>query len=84
MNEAIEIYCCTKCGKWSHAKRKPKFHKRYHRMYTQWGMADDEPPAELIIEVVEGYVDYASGEGDDGGWIVRCGPFDTYRAELVT
>lgn len=25
---AVIIYRCVKCGKWSHAQRKPKFHRR--------------------------------------------------------
>ena len=81
--ERATLYRCTACSKWSHAQRKPKFHQRFHPMYTQWGLADDEPPAELIISKDDGWTDFISGEGDDGGWWVRCGPFETWEAVMV-
>lgn len=64
-NRSELAYKCTTCGKWAHAKRKPKYHQRY---------TGEEPlDSETIIE-------YDPGDPTtDGGWIVRCGPFDTYE-----
>lgn len=29
--EAVRLWCCTSCGKWSHAQRKPSSHQRVIR-----------------------------------------------------
>ena len=71
VNPFITLYRCAECGKWSHAQRKPKFHKRFT---SEWPEQDA-----VILEEIYPQNDYEGG-GDDGGWILKCGPFDTYRA----
>lgn len=80
----ITLYRCSVCGTWSHANRKPKFHRAFVRN-------DDGELAERIPrpygpdDLIE-FVDASSYpyEGDDpGGWRFRCGPFDTYEARKV-
>lgn len=70
------IYRCTACGKWSHAKRKPKHHQRFIS-------ADDfDGPGDWpVLSVAEGFTDYTSGEGTSGGWWIACGPFETWEAK---
>jgi hypothetical protein len=72
----VIIYRCSKCGKWSHAQRKPKAHQRLIRDEGQ-----ETPPN--VVEALEPTYDHMNGFSDDGGWYVACGPFDTYEAVKV-
>lgn len=71
--EQIDMWRCTQCGKWSHAKRKPKTHRRW---------VDEEPEDEsTVTDYDDGFVppdgDYAER------WEIACGPFAHYRATEV-
>lgn len=76
----VVIYRCSVCGRWSHAKKRPASHKRTIQR------TDDvqEPPEGLeAIEEVPGWVSGDGEHSDDGGWIVKCGPFDIYEAKRI-
>jgi hypothetical protein len=66
------IYRCERCGKWSHAQRKPRHHKRFSSE-----PADDD----VILDEIEGY------EPETGAYsprfYVACGPFAIYSAKKV-
>jgi hypothetical protein len=69
---ALIMYRCSTCGKWSHAQRRPKSHRRFVR---------DEGQGEP-----SGAVEYVEGEplvDDPGGWMVVCGPFEPFQAVKV-
>jgi hypothetical protein len=68
----VTLWRCSQCGKWSHAKRRPKHHER--AVY-------DEPVDSVRVLRVEPSV----FEMDTGApsFILACGPFDEYRAEAV-
>jgi len=65
--ESETIYRCEKCGKWSHAKRKPKWHQRF--------VYDEPENLEDIISEEDPF-----GEEISSGWFVKCGPFSTWYA----
>lgn len=75
----MRMWRCPTCGKWSHAKRKPSRHK-------MWLSATDysEPPLgmEVVREVPPEY-DHLNGFTSDGGWYVRCAPWEEWWAEKV-
>lgn len=73
-----DLWRCSECGKWSHAKRRPRRHERFIHI-------DDPLPhnADVIDERPE-EVDYNGDLIRPGGHMVRCGPFwrwVTVRAE---
>jgi hypothetical protein len=71
MTETIRLWRCTRCGKWSHAKRQPKQHRRFMRA---------EPDDCSVIERVEPTYSHLAGFEDEGGVIVACGPFEMWIA----
>lgn len=60
---------CSTCGKWSHAQRRPKWHRRW----TQ----EEPPEGTVVIEHLEPSYDHYSNYEPDY-WIVQCGPFEKY------
>lgn len=65
---AVQIWRCTECDKWSHAKRKPRRHLRL--------VVDPEDvPADKIAR----WEYSANPEYADAAW-VHCGPFEEWRA----
>lgn len=78
----VQMWRCSTCGKWSHAKRRPKGHAR-------WIPASDKAPEYEPVEKVLSYepgsvYDHLTGESDPGGWMVECGPFEEWHAERVS
>jgi hypothetical protein len=75
MTGPVIVHRCDVCGKWSHAQKRPKWHQRF--------LADDGttdvPAGDLVIRWEDGYTDTVSGEGGDGGWWIKCGPFTSYQ-----
>lgn len=73
------LWRCEVCSKWSHAVGRPRWHQR-------WINREDGPPADgaVVISEVEPYGHgYEGHEIVEGGWFVRCGPFEEWRAEKV-
>ena len=72
------LWRCAVCGKWSHAQRKPKDHQR-------WIDREDGLPngAEVVSEVEPYGYGHHSEEANEGGWFVKCGPFDTWIVRRV-
>lgn len=66
----MNIYRCTNCGKWSHAKRMPKKHQR-----TVWEGGPEYDPA---LNENDGY-DHMNGF-HPGAHYVDCGPFEEWVA----
>jgi hypothetical protein len=69
--ETLTIWRCTSCGKWSHAVRCPKFHQRW---------TPDEPGEDERVLRYEPPSYDREGNGDDGGYVVACGPFEAWAA----
>lgn len=68
---ATTLFRCTKCLKWSHARKQPRKHQRW--------VNRTEP--EFEQELSEGAVyDYQGGMLKDEGHFVDCGPFTSYIA----
>jgi len=63
------LWRCEACGKWSHAKRRPRSHERFVK-------AADLTPSDLLVRE-----DHSTDEFD-GGW-VQCGPFARWNATRV-
>lgn len=92
------IFRCAKCGKWSHAQRRPTWHKRTlmdgpPADHNGWdgtparrvAWASGYRDADVIEEVEAAEV---QTEVDDfhrapGYVVVRCGPFETWEAAKV-
>lgn len=71
MEKWVRLHRCRKCGKFSHAKRKPKKHQRWVKFY--------EP--EFDPALAEGPVyDYQGSILQEDGHFVDCGPFDYWTA----
>lgn len=64
------LWRCVRCGKWSHAKRKPQFHQR---------PVFEEPQGETVIRHEQGYGEYGEYESTDV-WYIACGNFAEYIA----
>lgn len=62
-------YRCTRCGKWSHALRKPKQHKRFTR--------EQPEETDVVLEYMPPSFGYEGPNADDG-YLIACGPFQTY------
>ena len=74
--DAVPLFRCVQCGKWSHANRRPLWHQR-------WIDRDDGlPEGAVVLGEIEPY----GGEYTEhvpGGWFIRCGPFAEWRAMPV-
>lgn len=70
---ALQIHRCVQCGKWSHAKKRPKKHQR---IIVDKGQG--VPTGVVVIHYTPGSYDHLNGYGDPGGWTVECGPFQTF------
>lgn len=72
-----QMWRCTGCGKWSHARRRPTSHRRWVS-----GAEHTKPPAgATVVERVEPTYDHLNGFTSDGGWFVTCGPFERWLAQ---
>lgn len=71
------LWRCTTCGKWSHAKKRPKWHERF--VPLSFGM----PDSRLIIDEDFGDYDHINGTTREGGWTIQCGPFEQWSAVRV-
>lgn len=60
------LFRCLTCGKWSHAKDKPRSHQRWVR------------PGEAGYDQAES--DKNADVGVPDGHFVKCGPFRTFHA----
>lgn len=70
-DERVQIWRCTKCGRWSHAKRKPSWHLR-----TVWEGQPEYDPTKgygAVYDHMNGFT-----EADSHG--IQCGPFEPYVA----
>lgn len=67
----IRLYRCSVCGKWSHAQKQPKQHKRWVREGEDGFDPDKaEPP------LYDGYGSMLQPEGHG----IDCGPFEPWIA----
>lgn len=69
MDPIVQIWRCSKCGKWSHAKTQPKKHQRW---------VDEHDPL-FDPDKDESFMD-GTGEYSPSGHFVDCGPFTPYVA----
>jgi hypothetical protein len=65
----IKLWRCTRCGKWSHAQRKPKRHER---------AVESPGPEDELVPGKDPMFNIGS-ENDEPYW-VWCGPFEAWRA----
>lgn len=75
--EAVSLWRCEQCGKWSHAQRQPKKHQRF------LGADKHREPAQFNSFEPGYYSEYSCDESP-GGWWIDCGPLAEYRAERVS
>ncbi len=73
MNE--RLWRCVECGKWSHAKRDPRKHKRFA------GIEPNLPDDASIAETAEGREE-ETGAPVTVVWL-WCGPFEEWKAERI-
>lgn len=71
MSDDVRIFRCSKCGKWSHAKKKPTKHGR-------WVTEGDPEYRSALLE--PGAYDHMNGFVEPPGHLVDCGPFVPYIA----
>lgn len=76
VEQPVYVWRCSVCGKWSHARKRPRSHQR---------MVAAEQGRPVDLEVIEEVASWSTPEGQTihGGWLVRCGPFDTYEARRL-
>lgn len=72
----VTLWRCVACGKWSHAKRRPRVHERT----LDWNESR-EGKTELRADRDRGY-DHLNGSHDEST-IVACGPFGKWTAVPV-
>lgn len=74
----VIMWRCSKCGRWSHAKRRPRFHVRYLDEHV-------EIDRYLPVDVIEnGLAGAEEGTGAPLYYVkVRCGPFEKWMATCV-
>lgn len=65
--ETVEVWRCSRCGKWSHAKRRPRQHERRVEL----------PAAGDVVLATDHGLD-----PDDGPrpYVIACGPFERWVA----
>jgi hypothetical protein len=74
----LMVHRCTRCGRWSHAQRKPRFHIR---------SVIDVDEGDHIVQAWDPIYDLNFGEVrevDAGGYLIRCGPFESFWAVSVS
>lgn len=76
MSETVTMWRCVECGKWSHAKKQPKFHER--GMYDDGSISEDDPK----INRRETYGGDLS-DGSEDYLFLKCGPFEEWTAQKV-
>jgi hypothetical protein len=89
--DRTKLWRCEVCGKWSHAKRRPRRHRRFIANVEGWrdepdvdGAAEAERLGLAVVQVVDGYYNGdPDDDGDPGGVWVACGPFETWVATRV-
>ena len=79
MSVTVRMWRCERCGRWSHAQRKPASHLRTVRAEDVPGSAFGTEPDEVIVDT------HQVMESDTGAWViaawtVRCGPFAAWDA----
>lgn len=74
----VKIWRCTECRKWSHAKKKPRFHKR---SIVDNGQSEPDPATVLSYE--SGIYSHINGDESPGWWEVKCGPFEAWWAVKI-
>lgn len=72
MDSVQRIWRCSKCEKWSHAKKKPRWHKRF--------VLEEPEDAASILERHHAPYDHLNGFTGPESWLVRCGPFEDWWA----
>lgn len=87
--EHVNVWRCTSCGKWSHAKARPRYHERFIANEEPLERGDDETVARTVAaglglvvlrEVEPSWSGDPNTIGDPGGVWVQCGPFDRWLA----
>jgi hypothetical protein len=68
----VTLWRCSRCGKWSHAAKRPKYHQR--ALFTEPRESDE------VISHDEGYFSARDGESSPEVWWIKCGPFETWTA----
>lgn len=63
----MKLYCCSVCGKWSHAQKKPVSHKAWVK------------PGNMRYDPAKNENEYSDEEAH-WGHFVDCGPFETWIA----
>lgn len=72
MAEQVRIFRCSVCGKWSHALKQPKTHRRW---VNEGEPGYDESKAEPA------HYDHLNGYDESpAGHLIACGPFIPYIA----
>lgn len=69
--ESVQLWRCTVCGKWSHAKTQPRKHQRW--------VTEGQPGYDSSL-VEAGAYDHINGFTDPGGHPLDCGPFTPFVA----
>lgn len=68
----IRLWKCTVCGKWSHAAKNPRHHRRFDR--------NEPADGSKILEEIPPIYSPEHGDSSEGGYMVRCGPFEAWTA----
>lgn len=81
-DDSVRLWRCDGCGKWSHAKRRPRHHERF---VPAAALPDDAKAGDVveqgrILRIEEGWYSSGPDGGYDGGARVACGPFSAWRA----
>lgn len=78
---SVRLWRCVECGRWSHAERRPSSHQRKLRCTHEFGF-DEPPPGAVVVEELGG-IEHDTGAWSLWGWMLKCGPFEEWRAERV-
>jgi hypothetical protein len=93
-DQGVTLFRCRDCGKWSHAKRRPRRHRRFIANgpdglldgYPAHATARDRAEHEgldVLEEVEPSWNGDPDDVGDPGGVWVACGPFEEWTAIKV-
>lgn len=89
-DEPVRLWRCRECGKWSHAKRRPRHHERFIEdgsdpEHEDWSA--EEIAGWLELQTIRLQAARWNGDpdhdGTPGGAWVACGPFDAWEATRV-
>lgn len=73
----VILWRCATCGKWSHAKRRP----RHHQRFIPSGEA--LPAGAKVLRDEPAEYDHLNGFSSDGGTWIACGPHEPWKATPV-